>query len=70
MLSYVISVVLLCCHCEDIFDTIEPIVRISPARDSSESQNSFDRFGFTAIAHQFQEVLPGDSLETALQKTT
>lgn len=53
--------------CQDIFDTLGPIVKISPAK---ESQNTEDRFGFSATAHRVQDVLPTDSLEEALAKTT
>ena len=53
--------------CQDIFDTLGPIVKISPAR---ESQNAEDRFGFSATAHRFEDVLPTDTVEEALAKTT
>ena len=70
MILFVIAMASCCCHCQDIFDTIEPIVKISPARDSQNSPNLLDQFGYSAIAHQVEEVLPDDTLEIALQKTT
>lgn len=46
-------------------DIIEPIVRRSPALDVDMQ----DGFGWAAIFHQTEKVLPNDSIDEALKKT-
>ena len=52
---------------QEVFDTLQPIVKISPARDS---QATLDRFGFAVAVIRQEDVSVDDSLEEALEKTT
>jgi len=50
-------------------DALEPAMRISPDRASPEVAGVNDHFGWTAIFHDIEETLPGDSLTERLTKT-
>ena len=47
----------------ETFDILEPIVKISPAR------NEEDRFGYSVTAHQLVKLSPEDSFQKALDNT-
>ena len=47
-------------------DTVQPIVKISPARRVGSMD---DMFGFSAVAHQTAEVADNDTYLAALEKT-
>ena len=47
-------------------DTVQPIVKISPARRVGSTD---DMFGFSAVAHQTAEVADNDTYLAALEKT-
>ena len=58
-----------CCQNVDYvypMDTVEPIVRLSPARKGGVTN---DRFGYSAVAHQIVEISDSDSYLTALNNT-
>lgn len=54
-------------YSQDTLDTLEPIVKISPAKATG---SLYDRFGFSVTAHRLEDINNGDTLEDILRKTT
>ncbi len=67
---FTIALQLACCQNVDSagypLDTLEPIVRVSPARKGGVTG---DRFGYSAVAHQIVEISNNDSYLTSLENT-
>lgn len=66
-ITLLVSVACICSiKCQETLDTLEPIVKISPAKAAGQTA---DRFGFSVTAHRLEDISSNDTLEEILGKT-